>query len=132
MEASTHKKTSWKRDLLIIGAVVLVAAAIWAALKLTAPTNRRTVTIYVRDEVYTQVSVSDYGIIVIDQGDGHVNNVVIDESGVRMEYSTCKNQVCVHAGTLDPNDEDALLLNMSIVCLPNRVVVELSEGEVDK
>ena len=55
--------------------------------------------------------------------------IVIDESGVRMESSTCKNQICVHHSTIDPHAVDDLLLDRWIVCLPNAVSVEVSGPE---
>lgn len=117
-----------KKDIIIIAAALLAAAvaALVFALTRTAPA---TVTVYVGDEVYERRSVDDYGTVTVDQGDGRVNVIVIDETGVRMESSTCKNQICVHEGTLDPEKMDSLLLDNWIVCLPNGVSVELSEGE---
>ena len=67
--------------------------------------------------------------MVIQRADGKVNVIVIDSSGVRMESSTCKNQICVHHGTIDPNNADELLLDHWIVCLPNGVSVEVTDAE---
>lgn len=49
--------------------------------------------------------------------DGH-NRVVIKDGVVRMEWSDCKNQVCVHAGSIREAGQQ-------ITCLPNRVMVRL-------
>ena len=58
--------------------------------------------------------------------EGHTNIVIIEGGTVRMESSTCKNQICVEHGRIS-------LIGDSIVCLPNRVVVEIEGkgGEVD-
>lgn len=50
--------------------------------------------------------------------DNSRNIVSIRDHSVQMEYSTCKNQVCVHTGTITEQGE-------TIVCLPNYVIVEI-------
>lgn len=116
-----------KRDWLIVGGVLLLALLAFLLVRLSAPGSAgATVTVYVRGEVYAKVDADDYQTITVDQGDGKVNVVVIDESGVRMESSTCKNQICVHHGVIDPHNADELLLDNWIVCLPNGVSVEVS------
>ena len=119
-----------KKDWFIIGGVLLLALAALALSRLLAPQDTSaTVTIYVGDAVYQKVRADDYQTITIDQGDGKVNVVVIDENGVRMESSTCKNQICVHHSVIDPNEADELLLDNWIVCLPNAVSVEVTSAE---
>ena len=55
------------------------------------------------------------------ESDGHRNVIIIEDGTVRIESSTCKNQICVDHGKIS-------LIGDSIVCLPNRVVVEI-EGK---
>ena len=119
-----------KKDILLICGVLLLALASFFASRLFAQkSNAAQVTIYVGGAVYAQVSADDYQTITVDQGNGKVNVIVIDSSGVRMESSTCKNQICVHHGTIDPNNADELLLDHWIVCLPNGVSVEVTGAE---
>jgi len=40
---------------------------------------------------------------------------------VSMTYSTCKNQVCVNTGAISQTRD-------AIVCLPNKIVVEIVGG----
>lgn len=119
-----------KKDILLICGVLLLALLAFIASRLFAQkTDAAQVTVYVGGAVYVQVSANDYQTITVDQGDGKVNVIVIDSSGVRMESSTCKNQICVHHGTIDPNNADELLLDHWIVCLPNGVSVEVTDAE---
>ncbi len=121
-----------KRDFLLIGAVLLIALAVLLYTRFfNRPGDSATVTVYVSDQEYCRVSASDYQTITVDQGDGRVNVIVIDENGVHMESSTCKNQLCVQQGTIDPGKADELLLNSWIVCLPNGVTVEVTAAEVE-
>ena len=116
-----------KKDILLIVGVLVLALAAFAASRLLSPASSGAmVTVYIGGEQYMQVAASDYQTITVDQGDGKVNVIVIDESGVRMESSTCKNQICVHHGNIDPDNADKLLLDNWIVCLPNGVTVEVT------
>ena len=119
-----------RKDWFIIGGVLLLAlVAFFASRMFSKEKSGEMVTIYVGSEVYQTVSADDYQTITIDQGDGKVNVIVIDESGVRMESSTCKNQICVHHSPIDPHMTDDLLLDRWIVCLPNAVSIEVSGAE---
>lgn len=51
--------------------------------------------------------------------DGRHNRIVIEDGSVRMAESSCKNQVCVDEGRISS-------VGQSIICLPNRVVVEIT------
>ena len=50
--------------------------------------------------------------------DTGTNTVVIKDGLVYMSDATCKNQVCVNTGKISKKGE-------SIVCLPNKVIVEI-------
>ncbi len=119
-----------KKDWLIIGGVLLLAAVVFLVSQLINPkSSGATVTVYVGGEVYARVSANEYQTITIDQGDGKVNVVVIDETGVRMKSSTCKNQLCVHHAPIDPNNIGEIEFDNWIICMPNGVSVEVTGGE---
>ncbi len=115
------------KDLFIIGLVLFAATLIYVLLMPGKTAAEPTyAVIYVGDEVYERVALDDYRTVTVDQGDGRVNVIRIDEKGIWMESSTCKNQICVHHAPLDPDNTDVLDW---IVCLPNGVSIELeSEG----
>lgn len=80
-------------------------------------------------EVVISVDGQEYGrypldrdnVIEIVNGNRH-NIVTIEDGGVSMTYSTCKNQICVHEGVVTAPGQ-------LIVCLPNYVIVEIEGGE---
>ena len=51
--------------------------------------------------------------------DTPTNTVIIKDGIVYISNATCKNQVCVNTGKISKKGE-------SIVCLPNKVVVEIN------
>ena len=52
----------------------------------------------------------------------HQNHVVIKDGSVRMSAANCRGQDCVHQHSISKSGE-------TIVCLPNRVVLEITGGE---
>ncbi len=70
----------------------------------------------------------DYGIYSLAEDrtidvtiDDHTNHITIKDGVVSMTYSTCKNQVCVNTGAISQTRD-------AIVCLPNKIVVEIVGG----
>ena len=82
-----------------------------------------TVRIRVDGELFGTYPLSVDRTVVIEQN-GHRNEVLIENGTVRMQYSDCANQICVHEGAVSTT-------NRSIICLPNRVVVEITGSEED-
>lgn len=119
-----------RRDWLIIGCGLLLALLALGAWLLLSPHKSAfsSVTVYVNGQVYGIYPLDEEQTITIDQGNGKLNVIRIDEHGVCMERSSCKNQLCVNKGCLDPNNDETLFDNW-IVCLPNGVTVELTGGE---
>lgn len=118
-----------RRDCYIIGAVLLLALAIYAITRLPQPAAPGYVTVYVGNEAYASVPISAYQSIVVDQGDGKVNVVSIGADGACMASSTCPNQLCVRQGAIDPAQRGDFPLGNRIVCLPNGVTVALTDAE---
>ena len=99
--------------LILFGAALAVPAFLWRD-------SGSVVKITVNGKEFGTYSLSEDKEIVIEKG-GHTNKVVIEGGKVRMDYSTCKNQICVHTGKISRSHQ-------SIVCLPKRVSVTI-EGK---
>ncbi len=82
------------------------------------------------DKVQISADGEVYGIYPLDEDreievteNGHTNHITIKGGQVSMSYSTCLNQVCVNTGAISETKD-------AIVCLPNRIVVEIiSSGD---
>lgn len=116
-------KLAGKRDILIIGAALALCIA--GALLFVHPGGSM-VRVYVGDELYEEAPLYVDRVITINQ-DGCENRVTIGGGSVYMSFSTCKNQDCVHQGKMTPDNIASRALSNWIVCLPNRVTVELTE-----
>ena len=93
-------------DAVIIGAVLLVAAALAAVLAMQA----------VGDRLYAEVW-KDGSLVE------RVALVLLGKTA-KMQYADCRDQVCVRTGTLTRAGQVA-------VCLPNRVVLKITGGQSD-
>lgn len=61
--------------------------------------------------------------IEIKQND-HINKVTIKNGTVSMSFSDCHGQDCIHQGEITKSGE-------AIICLPNKVVLEIAGGEAE-
>lgn len=114
-----------KKDIVIIlAAVLLAAAALGAAAVLSA--EPVWVVVYLDGEEYARAPLDENTTVTVEQEDGRVNVIVIEDGAVRMDYSTCKNQICVEHGAIRGDDDTAL--SHWIICMPNGVSVELTGG----
>ena len=86
-----------------------------------------TVAIRVAGEVFDSCPLNQEKTITVPQGN-HLNKVIIKDGKVQMEEATCHNQLCVKQGTISK-------VHQRIICIPNRVVVEIVSstdgGDVD-
>ena len=105
----------------IILAVILVITGISASVfSVMNISDGQTVVVSVAGEEYGRYNLSEDQNIVVKQ-DGHSNEIIIKDGSVSMVFSDCKNQVCVNTGAVSKTSQ-------SIVCLPNKVMVEIEEG----
>ncbi len=110
-----------KADIVLFFVLLAVGLTIsWASLN-SGQTGDK-VRISVGGETYGVYDLAQDRTIQVRQN-GHTNNIIIEGGHVSMASSDCANQVCVNTGAI-------YLAGDSIVCLPNRVMVEiLSESK---
>ena len=110
-----------KADIILL--IIILAVGIpLSVLSLTAGTTGDRVEISLNGRVCGTYPLHEDRVIEVTK-DGHTNHITIKDGQVSMSYSTCRNQVCVNTGAISQAKD-------AIVCLPNRVVVEIiSSGE---
>ena len=110
-----------KADIILL--IVILAVGIpMSVLSLTSGTSGDKVKISTDGQIYGIYPLNEDCEIEVTE-DGHTNHITIKDGQVSMSYSTCLNQVCVNTGAISQAKD-------AIVCLPNRVVVEIiSSGE---
>lgn len=119
-----------KKDFIIIGIVLFAVLALFLATWLpNVSANKGEVVVYIGSEVYQRVPLGKAQTIVVDQGDGKVNELNITEDGAVMHSATCHNQDCIKQGEVTLDNYKSRVLGSWIICLPNQVSVELVAGD---
>lgn len=121
-------KKSQIRNIIVLSAVVAAAILLLGAaslMKEQPASGGSEVLITLDGKEYAREKLGTPRDITIDQGDGKINVIHIDEDGAVMASSTCDNQLCVHMGEVTVENWEYRLNQTFIVCLPNKVTVEL-------
>lgn len=111
-------------DFVVIGCVLLLAAALALFLAVQAAGDRLYAEIWKDGALVERVALTDATDRTIEV-DGR-NTIVLSGKTARMAAADCRDQVCVRTGTLSRAGQTA-------VCLPHRVVLRLvgEKTEVD-
>lgn len=112
-----------KRDLVLIGAVLLVAAAGFLFLSLVKKYGERVVVTVDGKEVWSH-SLSEDAVYTVKSPNGS-NVVRIQDQKASVTEADCPDQICRKHKAIDKTGE-------TIVCLPHKVVVEIKDGTREK
>ena len=105
----------------IILAILLIVLGLIVSYTLASDnTAGDTVRIKVDGQLYGSYPLSEDRTVTVDQN-SHINKLTIKDRQVSMTFSDCANQDCVKHHSISDTSE-------TIVCLPNKVIVEI-EGE---
>ena len=116
-----------KRDLLLILIVVVIAALLLVGTMLLSSGKEATgqMNVYVNGAIYRTVDLQPGKDFEVRQEDGSVNVIRMTENGFYMLSSTCHNQLCIQQGEANAENWNLRSLGTHVICLPNRVDVEL-------
>lgn len=116
-----------KKDIifLLVLLVLVGGAFLWKYLSLENTQATDSVRIWVDGEIFGDYSLNDPQDITVTQENGCENVVRITENGFYMLRSTCKNQLCIDQGEVTKSNYTKRHQNNHVICLPNRVDVEL-------
>ena len=110
-----------KGDILLICAVLILAGAGLIFMNLGGKKSGGTLTVTVRGEIYETYDLAKDQEISLEI-DGWHNRFRIKDGVVSMMEADCPDQYCVEHAPIDK-------VNETIVCLPHKVVLEITEGE---
>ena len=106
-----------KNDLILVGALLVGLLELVAVLMATKSSGAYAVVSV--DGVEVAAFSLDQDITYEIEGyDGGHNTLVIKDGKAHLEDSSCPDHLCEHMGKIDK-------VGQSIICLPNRVVVEI-------
>lgn len=108
--------------IMIISAAVFLAAG---AVSRTGKTSAGRVRVLVDGKTYSEQPLRAGESIRISQPDGNENVIMMTVNGFYMQFATCRNQDCIHQGMVTEDNYMFRVLGTSIICIPNRVEVQL-------
>ena len=114
-----------KNDIILISVIMAVAVAALVGMRLWQMNNTRgtaVAVVTVDGALYGTYPLSEDVIQKIDLLDGTYNVLVISDGCAEIKEASCPDQICVKHNRIRYNGE-------SIVCLPNKLVVEIKGGE---
>ena len=116
-----------RKNWLIPLAVAVVALLLLMISQLSRPAGAEEsmAVITLDGEVIDRVPLSAPLTVRVEQPNGAVNVVEVSDHGAVMLSSTCDNQLCVHMGEVTVDNWEFRPNQAFIICLPNRVSVEL-------
>lgn len=108
-----------RNDLILIGSIILLAGIALILFFTLSPKENLVVYVYYDNELVYQTELKD-------KKEYQVNGVhiVIDDTGVIVEDSTCPDKLCKHQGKISIGGQ-------TITCLPNKVYIKLAGKGVD-
>lgn len=107
-----------KKDLILGGGILCLAFAVWFLMHFIIPQNNEKIRITVNGEFYGEYSLKDDQDIEI----GGTNICRIKDGKAVMVDADCPDKLCMHQRAIDA-------LGGTIICLPNRVVIEAVESD---
>ena len=118
-----------KKNYLVIAGLILLSTVLLVVALLNRPmtaVEENMVIITVDGKEYARVPLSAPQTVTVSQNDGCVNVVEVSDHGAVMLSSTCDNQLCVEMGEVTVDNWETRPNQQFIICLPNRVGVELA------
>lgn len=109
-----------KADIVLLIFLIIIGAAFF---RISASGNEKgkNVTVSVDGKKYGTYSLSQNKTVVIRHGK-NINKFTIKNGTVQMTHANCHNGLCLKEGKIESTGQ-------SIVCLPNKVVIEIKGGE---
>lgn len=114
-----------KNDRIFIGILAVVCVLVFFAFRMLQGSGGSSVTVTRDGEVFGTYSLSQDQRIEITDEEGKVTNVLVIEDGkASMTEADCPDKLCVHQKAISAENEN-------IVCLPNRIVVTVTDSTED-
>lgn len=110
-----------KKDIMMIAVLLILALAGLGIVQYMQRDAGATVTVTVDGKIYGTYALNTSQTIEFDEDTGY-NRIVIQDGHVQMEEADCPDQYCVQHAPIHYNHE-------TIICLPHKLVVEISGGE---
>jgi hypothetical protein len=119
-----HKFRIKKSDIYLVAGLLIAAFVFWLVLGFFVKKQGQTVVVKVDGAVVYELPLQKNTSVTVEGYQGGENVIVIENGAVSMTDADCPDKLCVHTGKKTRTGE-------TIVCLPHRVVVEITGNVSD-
>jgi hypothetical protein len=114
------KKMGWQ-DYLFLGALLVLGLTLTIGIYCFSKTGSQVI-VTVDGQIYGTYELDEPQRIEVTLEERVANTLVIENNTVHMESADCPDELCVRQGTISKSGQ-------TIVCLPHRLVAEVTGGE---
>ena len=111
-----------KNDIILLSCIAVLIFVSFGLRIHSMMNNGSTIEITVDGKVYGRYALEQDQRIPVEIDDETKNIVVIADGEAYMAEASCPDKLCIHQGRIESRSQ-------SIVCLPNRVIVTVIDGE---
>ena len=113
-----------KNDIILVAVILLIGIATWGIISFLQGinTNNAVAVVFVDGEEYGRFPLATDCVEMITLADGSYNVLEIKDGKADITEGSCPDKICVRHNSINKKKE-------SIVCLPNKVVVQIENGE---
>lgn len=113
-----------KNDIIMISIIVVLALASYAAVNFYGgqKTKDAQAVVTIDGREYGTYPLSEDTRVRIESENEGYNILIIEDGAASIEEASCPDKICVRHKQIDKTGE-------TLVCLPNKVVVEIKNGE---
>ncbi|MBR1635164.1 MAG: NusG domain II-containing protein [Lachnospiraceae bacterium] len=111
-----------KNDIILLSCIAVLIFVSFGLRIHSMMNNGSTIEITVDGKVYGRYALEQDQRIPVEIDDETKNIVVIADGEAYMAEASCPDKLCIHQGRIESRSQ-------SIVCLPNRVIVTVVDGE---
>lgn len=118
------EQKSKKNDIILIGGILVLALAVYVGMSLFqgANTHDAEAVVIIDGEEYGRFPLAVDMVEQIELPDGSYNVLEIKDGKADVTGASCPDGICVNHRAVNKQ-------NQSITCLPNKLVVEIQNGE---
>ena len=120
----TNKFLNNKIEKILWIIILGVAVALFLFLKFSANDGEQVIVKVDKKEI-ARYDLNTDREVVIDGKDGGKNTLVIKDGKAYIKDATCPDKLCEHQGKIH-------MVGQSLICLPNRVVIEITDDKKDE
>ena len=119
------------KNIAVIAAMIVCASGllVYGVASKIGKTSSGRIRVLVNGAVYTETEIRNGQKIVVSQPDGRENVIMMTENGFYMLSANCHNHDCVKQGEVTETNYMHRTLGTSVICIPNRVEVQLILSE---